>query len=295
MDDLQIYPVLVTKNPDRKFLNFVIKQGSTHITERIYKKTSTTEVQWIYSHDFHLFGITHADDTLAMMVDRIMGKLDEIAISIKSGVHIISPIDGQRMLREAFDVVMEKPRDTTARPRQIPGRANVVAGELWELPKRQEITAGTAVRETPKHPAVPKGELWEIYKRPEVTAGGASREKRPEIQPVVQPKEIPKRPQLQHKGKPPEIISRPKVTPDIEPREISRRPEGQIGIEPKERDRRQLQKEILRDFDVFGITPDSFGKSKKNIENIQIPKKSDINKKLADVEEEVKDLDWLYE
>jgi len=46
---------------------------------------------------------------------------------------------------------------------------------------------------------------------------------------------------------------------------------------------------------MFGITPDSFGKSKRNIENIKISEKMDINKRLADVEEEVQDLDWLYE
>ena len=291
VDDLQIYPVLVTKNPDRKFLNFIIKQGTTHITERIYKKTSTTEVQWVYSRDFHLFGITHADDTLAMMVDRIMGKLDEIAISIKNGVHIISPIDGQRMLREAFDVVMEKPRDTMARPMQVPGRANVVTGELWELPKRPEVTAGVGgapqetrpeiqpvvqTREIPKRPNVPEGELWEIYKRPEVPADGAPGEKRPEIQPLIQPKKIPKRTQIQ---------------PLTQPKEILRHPEQKLGVEPI----RKLQKEIVRDMDMFHITPDSFSKSKKNIENIIIPKKSDVDKKLADVEEEVKDLDWLNE
>jgi len=56
-----------------------------------------------------------------------------------------------------------------------------------------------------------------------------------------------------------------------------------------------LQKEILHDLNMFGITPDSFGKSKGNIENIKIPKKMDVNKLLADVEEEMKDLSWLYE
>jgi hypothetical protein len=65
-----------------------------------------------------------------------------------------------------------------------------------------------------------------------------------------------------------------------------------IPLEPKVKDQRKLQKEILRDLDVFGITPDSFGKSKKNIENIQIPKKSDVDKKLDEIEED-KDIDWL--
>jgi hypothetical protein len=60
-------------------------------------------------------------------------------------------------------------------------------------------------------------------------------------------------------------------------------------------DRRKLQKEILHDLNLFGITPDSFGKSDRNIENIKIPEKMDVKKHLADVEEEMKDLSWLYE
>jgi len=60
VDDLQVNPVLVTKDPDRLFLGFVRKQGTVKITERIHTKTSTSEVQWIYSHDFHIFAIIHA-------------------------------------------------------------------------------------------------------------------------------------------------------------------------------------------------------------------------------------------
>jgi hypothetical protein len=58
---------------------------------------------------------------------------------------------------------------------------------------------------------------------------------------------------------------------------------------------RKLQKEIVRERDMFSITPDSFDTSKKNIEHIRIPQKSDVDKKLAEVEDEMHDLDWLYE
>jgi hypothetical protein len=58
---------------------------------------------------------------------------------------------------------------------------------------------------------------------------------------------------------------------------------------------RKLQKDILRDQDMFGITPESFKRSRKNIENIQIPQNSDIDKILADAHEEMKDLNWLFE
>ena len=107
IDDLQVYPVLVTKRPDVKIFGFLIKRGNWHITERIYKKASTTEIQWIYSDDFHLFAITHAQDNLDLMVDRIIIKIDEIANSIKSGYRVYSHMENQRMRRNAFDAVME--------------------------------------------------------------------------------------------------------------------------------------------------------------------------------------------
>ena len=66
-----------------------------------------------------------------------------------------------------------------------------------------------------------------------------------------------------------------------EPEEIPKRPTVQILGDPKEIDRKKLQKEILHDLNMFGITPNSFGKSKKNRENIKIPEKMDISKRLA--------------
>ena len=67
--------------------------------------------------------------------------------------------------------------------------------------------------------------------------------------------------------------------------------------EQKEREQRKLQKEILRDLNLFAITPGSFKQSGKNIENITIPKKADVDKILAELEkdEDWQDLDWLYE
>ena len=85
IDDLQVYPVLVIKKPDFRILGLVIRRGDWHITERIYKKANTTEIQWIYSDDFHLFAITHAQDNLERMVEQIVLKIDEIATSVKPG------------------------------------------------------------------------------------------------------------------------------------------------------------------------------------------------------------------
>jgi hypothetical protein len=58
---------------------------------------------------------------------------------------------------------------------------------------------------------------------------------------------------------------------------------------------RKLQKTILRDLNMFDLNPDSFKRSQKIIDTIRIPKKADVNKKLSEAEEEMLDLNWLYE
>jgi hypothetical protein len=107
IDDLLVYPVLVTKKTDFQMLGFVLKRGDWIITERIYKKADTTEIQWIYSDDFHLFAITHAQDNLEHMVEQIVAKIDEIATSIKTGDRIYSHLENQRMRGESFNAVMD--------------------------------------------------------------------------------------------------------------------------------------------------------------------------------------------
>jgi hypothetical protein len=107
IDDLHVYPVLASKAPDFKILGLTLKRGDWSIAERIYKKANTTEIQWIYTDDFHLFAITHAQDELDLMVDQIVGKIDEIARSIKTGYRVYSHMENQRMRREAFDAVIE--------------------------------------------------------------------------------------------------------------------------------------------------------------------------------------------
>jgi hypothetical protein len=113
IDDLHVYPVQAHKSPDLKILGFTIKRGDWHITERIYKKANTTEIQWIYTDDFHLFAITHAQDNLEAMVEQIVAKIDEIATSIKTGYRIYSHMENQRMRREAYDAVMESQSGVT--------------------------------------------------------------------------------------------------------------------------------------------------------------------------------------
>lgn len=107
IDDLQVYPVVAERSHDLKILGFTLRKGDWNIIERIYKKANTTEIQWIYTDDFHLFAITHAQDQMEAMVDAIVAKIDEIASSIKSGYRVYSHMENQRMRREAFDAAME--------------------------------------------------------------------------------------------------------------------------------------------------------------------------------------------
>ena len=105
---------MVTRKPDLTLLGFRIRRGALKIKERIYKKTDTAEIQWIYSHDFHLFAILYSEDTLGQMVDRVLLKLDEIATSIKKGSRVSSHLEETQNLRAEFEGVLEKPRTVPA-------------------------------------------------------------------------------------------------------------------------------------------------------------------------------------
>jgi len=110
IDNLEIYPVRVTRGPDLTFMGFRIHRGALKIAQRLYKKTDTTEIQWIYSHDFHLFAILYSEDTLVQLVERILLKLDEIATSIKRGTRVSSHLEDMQKLRAEIGIVSEKPR-----------------------------------------------------------------------------------------------------------------------------------------------------------------------------------------
>ena len=113
VEDLHVYPVHATRSAGIRILGFTIRSGQWHIAERIYKKANTTEIQWIYTDDFHLFAITHAQDSLESMVEQVVAKIEEIASSIRSGYRIYSHMENQRMRREAFDAIMENPSGVT--------------------------------------------------------------------------------------------------------------------------------------------------------------------------------------
>ncbi len=284
VDDLQIYPVLVTTKPETIFPGTTLQQDTLRITERIYQKTSTEEVQWIYSHDFHIFAFIHAEDTLDQMVDRILGKLDEIALSIKRGIYISSYAEDRQILRETFDEVIEKPCDTPVKPPGIAPQPEVQAAPSPKaIPKRPVILVPAEPKVIPKRPVILVPAEPKAIPQP------------PVILVPAEPKAIPQPPVIQVPAEPKVIPQPPVIQVPAEPKVIPQRPNAPIRGDPKEIDRRRLQKEILQDLNIYGITRNSFAKSRRNIENIKIPEKMDVNKRLADVEEEVQDLTWLYE
>ena len=131
IDDLQVYPVLVAgkAGPGQKK-----NRGALKIAKRIYEKSDTAEIQWIYSHDFHIFAIIHAEDTLKQMVDRVIAKLDEIVTSIKSGSRISSHIEETQKLKDEFETVLERPRRIPAGAR---GAAKPADSKGLYLPDRR--------------------------------------------------------------------------------------------------------------------------------------------------------------
>jgi hypothetical protein len=104
---MHVFPVYAKRTADLTFFGVRIKRGNWIITERIYKKANTNEIQWIYTDDFHLFAITHASDHVDSMVEQIVVKIDDIARSIKGGYRINSHMENQQIRREAFDSVIE--------------------------------------------------------------------------------------------------------------------------------------------------------------------------------------------
>ena len=115
VDDLEIYPVQAVKSPDTMFFTLRIRRGALKIAARIHAKTAQVDIQWIYTHDFHLFAILYAQDTLDQMVDRVLVKLDEIVTAIQQGSRVPSHVEDTSQLRDETETVMEKPRKAPVR------------------------------------------------------------------------------------------------------------------------------------------------------------------------------------
>ncbi len=324
VDDLQIYPVHVTTKSESKSPGTTLQRDTLLITERISAKTSTEEVQWIYSHDFHIFAFVHAEDTLARMVDRILGILDEIVIAAKSGVRFTPSAEDRQRLRAPFDAVSEEPRGSAVKPPEISPRPDVLPvvphdktrrpvilpggqdeeifgdrqGEIWVattgLPKRPAIQTRGEPKEIPVLLEFQPGDLSQKIPEPPVIQPGEEQEniqKIPDMQPHVLPADGQEPPVQQTVVKPETTPMRPEGQPRILSKKNMSPVENKIEVASI----RKLQKNILRDLNMYDLNPDSFRKSQKIIDKIQIPKKADVNKKLSEAEEEMLDLNWLYE
>jgi len=295
VDDLQIYPVHVTTKPDSKSSGTTLQRDTLLITERISTKTSTEEVQWIYSHDFHIFAFIHAEDTLDQMVDRVLGILDEIVIAAKSGILIHSSAGDRQIEKSPFDEVSKKPPGTAVQTPEIPPRPEVKpVVQPPDKTRRPVILPGVQDEEIPQET---EGEIWlstaAIHKPPVIQTGAEQKNIRkiPEVQPQVLPVDR-QEPQMR------ETVVEQKTIPKRQ--EMQSRIQSKNYLSPVENKLevasiRKLQKNILRDLNMFDLTPDSFKRSQKNIEHVRIPKKGDVNKKLSEAEEEMLDLNWLYE
>jgi hypothetical protein len=273
------------------------------------------------------------------MVDRILGKLDEIVTSTKSGIHISSHAEDRQILKDAFDTIIKKPSDIPFQVRKIPTPSHYQPGAPSKtIPRRPVILSddqqedvrlppeGVISSKSREYPSrsttLLRDELKEALKQPGYKPRGLSKE-RPEhkvIQPYVEQEVIPEsvenqppvlpeereQPVPQTSVEPTGIPITPDVQTRVESKRIPTRKEGQYRAPSKKEltpmenklvvdSIRKLQKDILRDLDMFGLTPDSFRKPGKDIQNVKIPKKADVNKKLASAKEEITDLDWLYE
>ncbi len=172
VDDINVYPVNVTKGPVGPGLRK--QRGALKIAGRIYEKTGTSEIQWIYSHDFHLFPILYPEDTLRQIVNRVVAKLDEIATSVRSGSRVSSHVEDTQKLMDEFEIVLERPRRAPAGPTAVPRRpeprisAQPTEGKPGKLPERPRVVPpdSLAVQRHPGPGSSPS--------RPRVTGGSSS-------------------------------------------------------------------------------------------------------------------------
>jgi len=133
VEDLQVYPVHVARNLTSTIPGLNPKRGILDIADRIYKKTAVTEVQWIYSSDFHLLAVTWPDDTLDQMVDRVIAKIDQIAVSLQCGIEVPHVAEDLKVHSDAH-AVTEKQNPSGHAPvmtEEIRQPHQTIAGPDW--------------------------------------------------------------------------------------------------------------------------------------------------------------------
>jgi hypothetical protein len=162
----------------------------------------------------------------------------------------------------------------------MPGTAAArTTGGPKEIPRRPEFQPGVASRKIPEPAVIQPGAEQQVTRNISDTRPGVPPEDRrqlPELPTVAEPGPVP----AHH---------------DVHPRSPSKKTMSGVENKLEVASIRRLQKNILRDLNMFDLTPASFSRSQKNIEHIQIPKKADVNKKLSEAEKELIDLNWLYE
>lgn len=158
-------------------------------------------------------------------------------------------------------------------------------GKDQDVPPARDIREGRPERTAARPGGEPAGMAPEGTARaePENVPPG------PAVQPLILSKNLHKRLALPTGAGPKAGPTRQKAQARVQVKESRKQEETRIVVASI----RKLQQDIQRDLDQLSITPDSFPGTKKNIENIRIPKKADVNKRLAEVKEELKDLDWL--
>lgn len=110
--DLDVYPVTAKKNSDFRIWGFCIRPGKWAITGRLFRKGTTTAIQWVYTDDFNIFAITQAQDEPEQVAVQVIEKIEDIARSIKAQSPIVSHAENQKMRRDVFNTVLEKQRWT---------------------------------------------------------------------------------------------------------------------------------------------------------------------------------------
>jgi hypothetical protein len=119
VEDLRIYPVQVARTAVAHH-GFGIQAGSLKIAKRIFTRTDTTDIQWIYGHDFHLFASIYAQDNPGQMVNRVLSKLDAIATAIKRGSPVPSPVDDREAIGQNAEKSFQKDSDSAFAVAELP-------------------------------------------------------------------------------------------------------------------------------------------------------------------------------
>ncbi len=177
---------------------------------------------------------------------------------------------------------------------------NPLPGEVWPgietggTVKVPEVQIRDKPHKTPEWTVVPSDVEPAGIKKVSGILTGVEQQKEPKspaIRPRILLKDIHEHLVTPAGVEPKKVLTRQNVLPRVVSNEMLKHEETTIVVESI----KKLQKDILRDLDMFYVLPDSLKRSGQNIENVRIPGKADVNKKLAEVQEELNNLDWLYE